>query len=168
MIVLWYFWIYSFLGYILEKLFAKATRAEHQVRRCFLLLPLCPVYGLGMLTVLALPDAWTSGIWIVISGGLAATVVEYAVHWGYEMVLGVRFWDYSHVWGNLHGRVCLPFTLIWGVLTAMAVWLLQPAVAALAEQVPPEVTYVCLLLFTVDALRSARILERTGDPEALQ
>ena len=52
--VLWYFWIYSFLGYLLERAFAAVTHAEHQGRRCFLLLPLCPVYGLGMLAVLAL------------------------------------------------------------------------------------------------------------------
>ena len=52
--VLWYFWIYSFLGYLLEKLFAKVTHAEKQCRKCFLLLPMCPVYGLGMLAVLAL------------------------------------------------------------------------------------------------------------------
>ena len=71
--VLWYFWIYSFLGYLLEKLFAKVTRAEQQGRKCFLLLPLCPVYGLGMLAVLVLPESWMRGGLAVLSGGLAAT-----------------------------------------------------------------------------------------------
>ena len=47
--LLWYFWIYSFLGYLLEKGFAKVTGAKLQGRKCFLLFPLCPVYGLGML-----------------------------------------------------------------------------------------------------------------------
>ena len=123
--VLWYFWIYSFLGYLLERAFAAVTHAEHQGRRCFLLLPLCPVYGLGMLAVLALPPDWTEGGWLVISGGLAATAVEYAVHWAYETTLGIRFWDYANVPGNLRGRVCLPFTLAWGILTAAAVWWIQ-------------------------------------------
>ena len=27
---LWYFWIYSFLGYLLEKAFAVATKAERR------------------------------------------------------------------------------------------------------------------------------------------
>ena len=54
--ILWYFWIYSFLGFLLEKAFAAATHSPHPVRRCFLLLPLCPVYGLGMLAVLSLPE----------------------------------------------------------------------------------------------------------------
>jgi len=163
---LWYFWIYSFLGYLLEKGFAKATRAAQQGRKCFLLLPLCPVYGLGMLTVLALPDL--QGLWLVLWGGIAATAVEYLVHWAYETCFGVRFWDYSGVWGNLHGRVCLPFSLIWGILTAATVRWVHPGVNAAALRTIPAVTWLCLMVFTVDALLSARVLHRTGDGEALR
>ena len=165
---LWYFWIYSFLGYLLEKAFAKVTHAQQQGRKCFLLLPLCPVYGLGMLAVLALPPICKEGIWLVAWGGLAATAVEYAVHWAYETFLHVRFWDYSRVWGNLRGRVCLPFTAAWGVLTALAVRWVQPGVEALAARVPGEVTWLCLLVFTADALVSARLLWVTGDIELLR
>lgn len=166
--LLWQFWIYSFLGYLLEKLFAKATHAQQQGRKCFLLLPLCPVYGLGMLAVLALPPVCREGPRLILWGGLAATAVEYAVHWAYDAFLHVRFWDYSRVWGNLRGRVCLPFTAVWGVLTALVVWWIQPGVAALAARVPGEVTYVCLLVFTADALVSARLLWVTGDVELLR
>ena len=165
---LWYFWIYSFLGYGLEKGFAAVTHAENQQRKCFLCLPLCPVYGLGMTAVLMLPDSWQQGLWLVVSGGLAATAVEYAVHWGYETCLGVRFWDYSNVPGNLNGRVCIPFTLAWGALTAAAVWLVQPYIAALAARIPTVVTYLFLLLFTADAVCSIRILQVTGDLKALR
>ena len=49
-----YFLFYSFAGYVLEKLFARAIHSDRQVRKCFLLLPLCPVYGLAMTAVLAL------------------------------------------------------------------------------------------------------------------
>ena len=47
-----WFWLvifYSFGGYLLEKGYAAAVRSPHRVRKCFLLLPLCPVYGLAML-----------------------------------------------------------------------------------------------------------------------
>ena len=54
---LWTFWTYSFLGYLLERGYAIATHADRQARKCFLLLPMCPVYGLGALAVLALPEA---------------------------------------------------------------------------------------------------------------
>ena len=54
---LWQFWTYSFLGYLLEKAFAAATHSPHQVRKCFFLMPMCPVYGLGVMAVLALASA---------------------------------------------------------------------------------------------------------------
>ena len=86
---LWVFWIYGFLGYGLEKLFAAATQSSHRVRKCRLFLPLCPVYGLGMMAVLALPEVWRQGGWGILTGGLVATAVEYGVHWLYERFLGV-------------------------------------------------------------------------------
>ena len=73
--LLWYFWIYSFLGWLLELAFAAASRSRERRRRCLLFLPLCPVYGLGMLAVLALPPMGRLGQ--VVFGGLAATAVEY-------------------------------------------------------------------------------------------
>ena len=163
---IWYFWIYSALGYVLEKAFARLTRAEHQVRKC-LLLPLCPVYGLGMLAVLALPEQWQSGPQLIFFAGLAATAVEYVTHWGYEVLLGVQFWDYTGITGNVRGRVCLPFSAAWGILAAAMVWWVQPLVRAAAAEIPPAVTYVCLLVFTVDLLCSARLLRVTGDVEVL-
>lgn len=164
-VLLWQFWVYSFLGYLLEKLFAAMTRAENQVRRCFLLLPLCPVYGLGVSAVLALPPELRDGFWsLAFLGGLTATAVEYAVHLLYEKLLGVRFWDYSAAWGNLRGRVCLPFSVVWGLLLAVGVPPLQRILLPALEVIPPMITYAMLLLFTADALLSARYLRQTGDP----
>ena len=165
---LWYFWIYRFLGYLLEKAFAVATKAERRERKCFLLLPMCPVYGLGMAAVLALPASWRQGAWMILAGGVVTTLVEYAVHWGYEALLGVRFWDYSRVPGNLQGRVCLPFSVAWGLLAALAIRFLQPAVHFLAAWFPAPVTYGFLLLFITDAICSARFLWITHDVEELR
>ena len=166
-LMLWTFWTYSFFGYLLEKGYAAATHGSQRARKGFLLLPMCPVYGLGALAVLALPPALTDGFWsLALWGGLAATAVEYAVHLAYDRLLGVRFWDYSHVRGNLRGRVCLPFTLAWSLLAAAlpsVQAVLEPALAA----IPPAVTYAALLVFTADAVISLRLLYLTGDPAAL-
>ena len=159
--LLWYFWIYSFFGWLVELAFSAISRSEEKRRRCLLLLPLCPVYGLGMLAVLALPPM--GGLRLVLSGGLAATAVEYAYHWAGERFLGVRFWDYSQVPGSLQGRVCLPFSLAWGVLVWAAARFVQPGAAALAAEAPAWLTYVCLLVFTADLVCSIRFLRVTGD-----
>ena len=74
--IFWRFCRYSFLGYLLERLYAAATRSPRQVRKGFLLLPLCPVYGLGILMVETLPPALTGNFFsLALWGGLAATAV---------------------------------------------------------------------------------------------
>lgn len=163
---LWYFIIYSFCGFLLEVAFARAIRHPKRDRKCLLLLPLCPVYGLGMLAVLSLPPM--GGLELAVLGGLAATAVEYAYHWAGERFLGVRFWDYTGVPGNLRGRVCLPFTLAWGLLVWAAVRFVQPGAAALAETVPAWLTYLFLLVFTADAVCSIRFLRVTGDLKGMR
>ena len=98
---------------------------------------------------------------------MTATAVEYAVHLAYDKLLHVRFWDYSGVPGNLRGRVCLPFSIAWGLLIALFLPPVQARLLPLLAQIPPLVTYPMLLLFTADTVLSVRILQQTGDPEAL-
>ena len=168
-LTLWLFWTYSFLGYLLEKAFAWLTRSPQQVRKCFLLLPLCPVYGLGVLAVLALPPELRRGFWnLAVWGGLAATAVEYGVHWAYERLFGVRFWDYHALRGNLRGRVCVPFSIAWGLLLAVALPGLQQILVPPLSDIPAWVSYLMLLLFTADGVISARILDVTRDIDQLR
>ena len=167
-LLLWTFWTYSFFGYLLERGYAAATRAAQPPGKGFLLLPLCPVYGLGALAVLALPPALTDGFWsLALWGGLAATAVEYVVHLLYDRLLGVRFWDYTQVRGNLRGRVCLPFSLAWSLLVAAGLPVVQAAIAPALAAVPPTVTYAALLVFTADTVVSLQLLRQAGDPAVL-
>lgn len=164
----WFFLYYGFLGYLLEKIFAVLTHAAHRVRKGFLLLPVCPVYGLAMCTVLAAgAERIESIIELAFFCGITATVVEYAVHWGYEKALGVHFWDYSETKMDVNGRICLPFSLAWGGLGALAVRCLQPPAQALAAGIPTAVTDLALLCFGMDALWSTGVLLRWGDVELL-
>lgn len=167
--LLWRFWIYSFFGFLLETAFAAATHAERRGRKCRLLLPLCPVYGLGVLAVLALPAELTDSFWeLAFWGGLTATAVEYAVHWWYQRALGVFFWDYSAVVGNLRGRVCLPFSAVWAVLLAAALPAAERWLAPRLPRIPAELTYWLLLVFTADTACSWQFLRRTHDTQALR
>ena len=165
---LWYFVFYSFLGYLLEKMYAKVTRARQQVRKCLLFLPLCPVYGLAMVLFLALTDAEQYSGWaLVLRGGILCTLAEYAVHLFYDQVFHVRFWDYSGVPGNVWGRVCLPFSLVWSALSAWAAVFLQPVLEQLAAAIPPGATLALLLILSADIVFSCAILLRYHDTELL-
>ena len=161
-----WFWncmLYSFLGYLVERLFAAAARMENQTRRCLWLLPLCPVYGLAMTAVLALPAAWKTLPWLPLAAGAVTTAVEYAVHWVYEKWLHVRFWDYTGLPLQIGGRVCLMFSLAWGVLASAALLIIQPRLDALIPHIPPGITAAALFLLTADGLVTVRYLTETGD-----
>ena len=162
-----YFLIYSFLGYCLEKLFARAIRSARQVRKCFLFLPLCPVYALGMFAVLALVDPRYPFFVQAVLGGILCTAAEYMVHLFYDRVFHVQFWDYSALPFHVNGRICPRFALIWGVLSAAAVQVIHPVVASLSSAIPSALTFVLWLVFAADCVFTAAVLRQYRDTELL-
>ena len=168
MIWFWSFMVYSFAGFLLEVAFARLTGGRAD-RKGLLVLPLCPVYGAGACLILALPRWVDARPWaLFLLGGLAATAAEYLAALWHEKALGVSFWNYDGLPGSVRGRVCLPFSLAWAPLAALAARRVQPLVQPLAASVPPLLTWVCLLLFTADACLSARYLWVTGDVAGLR
>lgn len=164
----WYFVLYSFLGFLLEVGYARCTGGRRDRKRT-LLLPLCPVYGLGALAVLALPEAiLVRPLLLMVLGGAAATGVEYLTALFYETVLGVSFWDYRELRWNLHGRVCLSFSLAWAALLPAAVYWVHPVAAGWVEAVPAPVTEAAALAVGIDLLVSGLLLRRTGTRDCLQ
>ena len=164
----WFFFFYSLGGYGLEKAYAFITRPRHRVRKCFLLLPLCPVYGLAMTAVLRLAGGEESFWRLALYGGILCTAVEYAVHFLYEKCLGVLFWDYSGTHLDLNRRICFPFSVAWGLLSALAVRYVQPLLARLAAALPDEAAALALFCITLDGIFAVRVLLTTHDIDALR
>ena len=164
----WCFMAYSFLGFLLEVAYARATGGRPD-RKCLLVLPLCPVYGLGACAVLALSGFVRdfSPLLFLLSAA-AATGVEYAMSLFYQRVLGVSFWDYGELPWNLGGRVCLPFSLAWGCLALPLVYWLHPLLSPWLSAVPGPVTWASGLALGADVLLSAALLRRTGDRACLR
>ncbi len=164
----WYFVIYSFLGYLLERAFAVLTRAKNRVRKCFLISPLCPVYGLAMTAMLALGAQEIDGFWRrYLFCAVIATAVEYLTHFFYETVFSVHFWDYSDTKLDWNGRVCLPFSLIWGFLATLALAALQPTLTLFVQKFSPPFTLACIFFLALDAIYTARVLYLGRDVELL-
>lgn len=165
----WYFTLYSFGGFLLEVVYARVTHSAKPDRKCFLLLPLCPVYGLGALAILWVARLLAGRpLLTALAGGIAATAVEYAVDWLYERLLGISFWDYSDLPFNLNGRVCLPFTLAWSLLAFGLIYALHPAVAGLVEHIPAWLALPMGILLVTDAVSSARLLRQSGTTDCLR
>lgn len=165
----WYFIIYSFLGFLLEVAFAGVTRNPKRDRKCFYFLPLCPVYGLGALLILApAPLLWDRPLLLALWSALAATAAEYLMSLLYERVFLTSFWDYSHLPFNVGGRVCLVFSLCWCGLGLAVVYGLQPVVRAAAGAIPGWLTLPTALFLGLDTVFTFLVLRRTGSTEALK
>jgi uncharacterized membrane protein len=165
---LWYFIIYSFAGFLLEVAFARAIRHPKRDRKCFVLLPLCPVYGLGACLILLLAPLMPGPLWVMAAGGLAATGAELAMGLFYRFALGVRFWDYTGIRGSLGGLVCPRFSLYWTALALALVYLVHPAVSLLAEGIPAFLAPPAAILLGADGAVSCAALRRAGDTDVLK
>ena len=135
---LWRFIAYSFCGFLLEVAFARLTGHRKRDRKCFILLPLCPVYGLGAVLILFFAELLAPGpLGVMAVGFFAASAAEYLMGLFYEKALGIRFWDYSAMPLNLHGRVCLAFSACGSLLALVLVYWAAPLMDDLRLRVPP-------------------------------
>ena len=56
-----------------------------------------------------------------ILGSLTVTATELVFGLFFNLVLGLRVWDYSDIPLNFLGQVCLLFSVLWGFLSAFAI-----------------------------------------------
>lgn len=161
--IFWQFLLYSFLGFLFEIFFARLIHHPKRDRKCHLLLPVCPVYGVGALAILLLPD-WVkrSPPLLYLGGALIATAVEWALAVFYEKFARAPFWDYSTLSWNLQGRVCLIFSLFWGLLTLPLVYWVEPWLAPRLALIPDAFTIPAALFYLGDAATSLFLLRRFG------
>jgi len=159
---------YSFAGFLLEAAFARLTGGRPD-RKGLLVLPLCPVYGAGACLILALPGWVDARPWaLFLLGGASATAAEYLASLYHEKALGVSFWSYDGLPGNLQGRVCLPFSLAWGTLSLALVYWLHPLLLPWLARIPAPVGWMALTTLLTDAAFTAALLRRHGDVACLR
>ncbi len=165
----WAFLLFSFLGYLLEKGYAAITHAAQQNRKCFILLPLCPVYGFAVTAVLMLPPSLLENPWTLLAASaFVPCIVEYLMHLYYERCFRIRYWDYRDIPCQLHGRICLPFALAWTALMPLAVRVIAPRVLPTLAVLPPWLSFSAWMLLAADFLLSRNMLLRYHDTERLR
>lgn len=163
-----YFFIYSFAGFLLETLFAMAVQGEFVMRKCFLVFPMCPVYGFGALAIVLATRPFRENLFAVFGiGMLAASAVEYIMDFIYREAIGVAFWDYHDMPMNINGRVCLLFSLIWGLLSVALVRFVHPGVERMIKAAPRWLLLTVFVLFLIDAAASTALLTKFKSKDAL-
>lgn len=73
------------------------------------------VLGLLNLSLAGRMRFWT----LAVMGAVSITAVEFGFGVVFNLCLQMDVWDYSHLPVNLYGQVCLPFTALWVIVSAL-------------------------------------------------
>lgn len=130
------FLAYSFLGWVCETIYCSIGQKKF-VNRGFLTGPLCPVYGFGAMSVLLfLRPVGNNVVVLFLAGMVLTSVIEYITSYLLEKLFAAKWWDYSTYRFNIHGRVCLRNSLMFGALSVVAARYVDPAVQGLILSLP--------------------------------
>lgn len=137
-----YFFFYSFLGWVMETCYCSFLQKKY-VARGFLYGPICPIYGVGILLMILFFKPLTGHpVLFYVTAVVVMSAWEYFVGWFLETTTHIKYWDYSHIRYNLKGRICLPVSLTWGVLSYLIIYWIHPRTEQLFAQIPPWLSYV--------------------------
>ena len=143
-----FFFFYCFIGWIIESVYVSLLERRF-VNRGFMRGPCLPLYGFGALTILFACSPFREDPALVfLVGMVACSALEYLTGFLMETLFKVKYWDYSHKFANLNGRICLSTSLAWGALSLVMLYLVQGPVEALSGRVDAkqlEVLDLCLL-----------------------
>lgn len=124
-----YFIIYSIAGYIIETLFALVRYGVLESRQSFLYGPFCSIYGVGAIVmILFLQYFKKNRITLFIGGFIIGSITEYLLSLIGELILHVKWWDYSNMPLNINGRICFYYSIFWGFLALFLMKTIHPRV----------------------------------------
>lgn len=130
------FFIYAFIGWIYESTYVSIKK-RMWVNRGFFNGPVIPIYGFGALIFYMVLWPYRDNKALTFFGGaVLATVLEYITSWLMEAVFHTKWWDYSNYRFNIHGRVCLQASILWGFLSVVMLNVIHPKIDHLINKIP--------------------------------
>ena len=161
---LWIFFIYAFLGWCTEVSYAALVSGRF-VNRGFLNGPVCPIYGLGVVLVMACLEPFRDNLLLLfVCSVLLTSLLEWITGFVLEKLFHQRWWDYSNEPFNLGGYVCLRFSIAWGLACVFVSEILHPTVLLLIRLISRPVGWVLLGVFgtamAVDLVATVRTIAK--------
>ena len=134
--VLWIFIIYAFIGWCSEVSYAALDRGIF-VNRGFLNGPYCPIYGIGVLTVVVVLTPLKRNLLLLYVGSfLLTSILEFLTGLILEKVFHNKWWDYSDKPYNIMGYVCLKFSIFWGFACTFIMLIIHPIIYTFIKYFP--------------------------------
>lgn len=159
-----YFIIYSFAGWIME-VTCKIFEKKKFINRGFLIGPICPIYGYGVLGIIILIGRNTKDILSVfLKSILICSILEYFTSYIMEKLFKARWWDYSKRKYNINGRICLETMIPFGILGTTIIYIIHPIVIKIVDKLDPTISVnlaiILLILYIIDNIASFKIMSK--------
>lgn len=146
------------LGWIYELILCLCIDGYFQ-NRGILYGPWLPIYGIGALVMYTLKPFKKHPIQLFVLCGLNAGIVEYLVGFISIHVFGLRLWDYSNMFMNMDGIICLGSIFCFAILGILFQYGLEPWIQKIVESFSLDFIHsFCRtigFLFIVDCILSA-------------
>ena len=130
------FIVWSFIGWAIE-VCAHALKMGEYSNRGFLSMPICPIYGFGVLIITILLHPFMDiPILMFICSSLICTSFELFVGVTMKMIFHNVWWDYSDEHFNFKGYICLKTSILWGMGCLIVEYCAEPQIEWLVDSIP--------------------------------
>lgn len=155
-----FFFLYCFLGWIGECLYASLYERKW-INRGFLYGPMAPIYGFGAISVLLITLPVRDSIPMIFLAGMAsATALEYVTGVVMQRLFHARYWDYRRNRFNLNGYICPLYSFGWGLFSVAQIKLLHPLFERAILEIPAAtagfLSAILVAVYAVDTTLSIR------------
>ena len=122
------FIIGSIFGWFVEGIFTLIKKGILINHSGLVIGPFNLIYGFGavMFTILLYKYRNSNVFKIFLISFVGGTLLEYIGSIWMEYVVGFRAWDYSKYFLNIQGRVCLLYSIYWGILGILWIKVIYP------------------------------------------
>jgi len=160
------FYTYSFLGWCFESFGSIFNpRVKKFVNRGFLIGPICPVYGSGVVLITFLLRKYADDIpALFFLSMLVSGTLEYLTSYFMEKLFNARWWDYHNRKFNINGRVCLEMLIPFGIGGTVIAHFLNPMFIDFFSKIDPKILTIAIVLMVfiniVDYIISFVVISR--------
>lgn len=153
-----FFFTFVFIGWAWEVMLHLVIEGTF-VNRGTMLGPWLPIYGFGgLLILIVLKPFRTKTVSYFVVSMILAGVLEYSTAWYLDTFKGMKWWDYTGYFLNLHGRICLEGLIVFGLGCAAVTYFVAPLLNYYYTKIKPQIALsictILLILFGIDFIYS--------------
>lgn len=99
------------------------------------------IYGVGAVIIIVFSQYFSKNNFTLFLGGyIIGSTTEYLTSFLVEIILHAKWWDYSNNILNINGRVCLLYSVFWGILTIFLVKKFNPLLENLMTKIKNKIS----------------------------